>query len=87
MSSIQPITTTSGNGAFVSLRAALNGGAGFAEPALPPGTTPAAADSYKALKGRIHLKLLEKFDLAALETLTPDALRQEIATMVERLLG
>jgi pilus assembly protein CpaF len=45
-----------------------------------------ASDSYKSLKGRIHLKLLEQFDLAVLETLSPDALRQEISVMVERLL-
>ena len=43
-------------------------------------------DSYKLLKGRMHLKLLDKFDLAVLETLSPDALRHEIAVMVERLL-
>ena len=46
----------------------------------------AASDAYKLLKGRMHLKLLEKFDLAVLETLQPVMLRQEIATMVERLL-
>src|SRR3569832_935739 len=45
-----------------------------------------ASNAYKALKGRIHLKLLDKFDLTALETLTPEKLRQEIATTVERLL-
>jgi pilus assembly protein CpaF len=44
------------------------------------------SDAYKVLKGRLHLKLLEKFDLATLDTLAPDALRQEIATMVGRLL-
>jgi pilus assembly protein CpaF len=44
------------------------------------------SDAYKVLKGRLHLKLLEKFDLASLDTLAPDALRQEIATMVGRLL-
>lgn len=44
------------------------------------------SDGYKALKSRMHLKLLEKFDLAALETLTPDRLRHEIAVMVERLM-
>jgi pilus assembly protein CpaF len=43
-------------------------------------------DAYKSLKGRMHLKLLDKFDLAVLETLPPDVLRQEIALMVERLL-
>ena len=45
-----------------------------------------ASDAYKVLKGRMHLKLLERFDLAALENLPPLMLRQEIATMVERLL-
>ncbi|SCK30669.1 pilus assembly protein CpaF [Variovorax sp. HW608] len=44
------------------------------------------SDAYKALKSRLHLKLLEKFDLAALDTLTPEALRNEIATMVGRLV-
>jgi len=46
----------------------------------------AATDSYKQLKSRLHLKILDKFDLAALDTLAPHILRQEIATMVERLL-
>lgn len=45
-----------------------------------------ASEAYKVLKGRIHLKLLDKFDLAVLESLPPAQLRQEIATMVERLL-
>lgn len=48
--------------------------------------TQVASDAYKSLKGRLHLKLLEKFDLAVLETVPPDVLRQEIANMVERLL-
>jgi pilus assembly protein CpaF len=46
-----------------------------------------ASEAYKALKGRIHRKLLDKFDLAALETLAPETLRHEIATMAERLLN
>ncbi|NMM79511.1 pilus assembly protein CpaF [Acidovorax sp. SRB_14] len=45
-----------------------------------------ASEAYKVLKGQMHLKLVEKFDLAALENLSPVILRQEIATMVERLL-
>ena len=87
MSSVLPVTSTSGNGSLLSLRARLHGEPASPEPVLAPGMAPAAADSYKTLKGRIHLKLLEKFDLAVLETLSPDALRQEIATMVERLLS
>ena len=44
-------------------------------------------DGYHALKGSIHLKLLDKFDLAVLESLPPPLqLRSEIAAMVERLL-
>src|SRR6476620_3920552 len=45
-----------------------------------------ASESYNMLKGSIHLKLLDKFDLTALEALPPELLRAEIATMVERLL-
>lgn len=44
-------------------------------------------DAYQELKGRIHVKLLEKLDLSVLETLSADKLRQEIAAMVERLLN
>ena len=43
---------------------------------------PVASEAYQALKGRMHLKLLDKFDLAVLETLPPTLLRQEISTMV-----
>lgn len=45
-----------------------------------------ASDSYKLLKERMHLKLLDRFDLAVLETLKPEVLRHEISTMVARLL-
>ena len=41
---------------------------------------------YNTLKAAIHLKLLDKFDLAALENLAPELLRAEIAAMVEHLL-
>lgn len=50
------------------------------------GLSAPTTDGYKSLKGRTHLKLLEKLDLAALEQLAPDMLRAEIATMVEHLL-
>ena len=42
--------------------------------------------AYNTLKGSIHLKLLDKFDLSALEALAPELLRAEIASMVEQLL-
>ncbi len=68
---------------LVSLRQKLNGGGSVGV----AGAQPAAnAGAYKALKERIHLKLLDVVDLAVLETLAPDALRHEIAAMVERLL-
>nr|WP_217346608.1 CpaF family protein [Noviherbaspirillum sp. L7-7A]MBV0881073.1 CpaF family protein [Noviherbaspirillum sp. L7-7A] len=44
------------------------------------------SESYKQIKADIHLKLLDKFDLTVLESLAPEKLRQEIGTMVERLL-
>jgi pilus assembly protein CpaF len=47
---------------------------------------PGSSETYKALKTRIHMKLVEKFDLSALETLSQDKVKQEIAAMVERLL-
>jgi pilus assembly protein CpaF len=68
-----------------SLRAKINGVAPEPLPRTPP-RTQQAADAYKQLKSRIHLTLLEKLDLAALESLAPERLRQEIATLVERLL-
>ncbi|MBV8248443.1 MAG: CpaF family protein [Comamonas sp.] len=42
--------------------------------------------AYLALRGRIHAKLVERFDLAALESLPMQTLQQEIAAMTERLL-
>jgi pilus assembly protein CpaF len=43
-------------------------------------------DAYKQLKEQMHLKLVDQFDLAALETLSAEKLRQEIATLIDRLL-
>jgi pilus assembly protein CpaF len=69
------------------------------EPAAPPpaapvpDAAPAAAPAhgsspaYLALKSRIHAKLLERFDLAALESVSVPVLQQEIAAMTERLLA
>ena len=50
------------------------------------GAAPASSAAYHALKNRLHLLMVEKFDLAALDTLAPEALRQEIGAMVARLL-
>lgn len=54
---------------------------------VPSSETSGASEAYKQLKGRMHLKLLERFDLAALEALSAEKLRQEISAMVERLLS
>jgi pilus assembly protein CpaF len=82
MSSIQTTSAVSRDASILSLRDKLNAGA--VESVLK--AQPAANDAYKALKERIHLKLLDMFDLAALEALEPDQLRHEIAQMVGRLL-
>ena len=42
---------------------------------------------YQALKVGIHQKLLDRVDLAAMESLTEDRLKEEIALLVERLLS
>lgn len=84
MSSIQPITTLPREQSVLSLRQKLNGAGGESLARTQPGT--ASGDAYKALKERIHLKVLDMFDLAALEALAPEQLRHEIAVMVERLL-
>jgi pilus assembly protein CpaF len=54
--------------------------------ATRPATPLTTVDAYRALKARIHTKLIEKLDLGALENLSSERLRQEIATAVERVL-
>ncbi len=44
------------------------------------------ADRYQSLKARIHLGLLDQFDLAALEGAAPEVRRAEIASAIERAL-
>lgn len=55
--------------------------------AVRPVVPMTTVDTYRALKSRVHLKLLDRVDLVALEALPPDRLRQEIATLVEVLLA
>jgi pilus assembly protein CpaF len=69
---------------LVSLREKLNGSAAAAAHAAHSHAV--TGDAYKLLKSRIHLKLLDLFDLAALEALPPEELRREIRSMVEKLL-
>ena len=48
-----------------------------------------AADirSYQELKSRIHQKLLDRVDLAVMESMAPNRLQEELKTLVERLLS
>ena len=66
---------------FRTPAAALSAPSAPAEP--PPEPT---AERYQAIKGRLHMKLVEQFDLAALEAMAPEVLRQEIGRLTERLL-
>jgi pilus assembly protein CpaF len=43
--------------------------------------------AYQALKVGVHQKLLDRVDLAAMESLTEDRLKEEIAVLVARLLS
>ena len=43
--------------------------------------------AYQELKSRIHRKLLDRVDLVMMESMPPDQLREELKTLVERLLS
>ena len=58
-------------------------------PQTTPQATPAlspAIEAYVKLKNKLHLQILEKVDLASLESMSEIRLRQEIATLVELML-
>ena len=42
---------------------------------------------YQELRSRIHRKLLDRVDLAMMENMAPDLLREELQKVVERLLS
>lgn len=49
--------------------------------------TPGAASlAYQQMKRRVHQLLLSRLDLEAVESMTPDRLREELGVLVERLL-
>ena len=57
---------------------------------LAPQPMPAPApalEAYVKLKNKLHLQILDKVDLASLESMTEIRLRQEIATFVELILS
>ena len=62
-----------------------------AQAAVPATAMRTSADeeqghSFQDIKARLHMKLVDQFDLSVLETLAPEQLRQEIARLTERLL-
>ena len=46
-----------------------------------------AVEAYLKLKNKLHLEILDKVDLASLESMSETRLRQEIATLVELMLS
>jgi pilus assembly protein CpaF len=56
--------------------------------ARPIAATPApSAEAYVKLKHKLHQQILEKVDLASLETMSESRLKQEISSVVEMLLS
>ena len=53
---------------------------------LPQAVQPPVLDAYIKLKNRLHMQILEKVDLASLESMSDVRLRQEIGTLVTLLL-
>lgn len=45
------------------------------------------SEVYQELRSRIHRKLLDRVDLTMMERMPPETLRQELKTLVERLLS
>lgn len=56
-------------------------------PVKTPQAIVAENRSYQELKSRVHQKLLDRVDLAVMESLSPDRLREELKVLVERLLS
>jgi pilus assembly protein CpaF len=71
----------------MSLRERLEAAAsGYAAPAESPEDAALSARGYQATKSRIHQALLARIDLEAMDSLSPERLRDELRQMVERLL-
>ena len=72
----------------MSLRERLaNQGPGAGVVMLRPEAGIGHSPGYQALKVGIHQKLLDRVDLAAMESLTEDRLKEEIALLIGRLLS
>lgn len=53
----------------------------------PEFTKSPAVEAYLKLKNKLHLQILDKVDLASLESMSETRLRQEISTLVELMLS
>ena len=71
----------------MSLRERLANQSGAGVVMLRPEAGISNAAAYQALKVGIHQKLLDRVDLAAMESLTEDRLKEEIALLIGRLLS
>jgi pilus assembly protein CpaF len=72
----------------MTLRDRLGGAASdYAPLTEEPETGPALSRAYQAVKAQIHQLLLQRIDLEAMETLSPERLKDELRQMVERLLA
>ena len=56
-------------------------------PLVRSGAAGVEFETYHELKSRIHQKLLERVDLAIMESMSADKLRDELRNLVERLLA
>src|SRR5262245_12111587 len=50
-------------------------------------TVSTGSHAYQQMKSRVHQLLLTKMDLEALERVAPERLREELSTMIERVLA
>lgn len=53
---------------------------------IRPGVASRNSHAYQALKSHMHMALLDRIDLEAMESLTPERLREELRNLVEKLL-
>ena len=71
----------------MTLRDRLRGAAtGFATPAEDLEPAAPSSRAYQGIKAQIHQLLLQRIDLEAMESLSPERLKDELRQMVERLL-
>src|SRR5438093_755926 len=72
----------------MTLRDRLGGAASdYAPLTEEPEVGPALTRAYQAVKAQIHQLLLQRIDLEAMESLSPERLKDELRQMVERLLA